>query len=78
MYGDDDLARLQHIAALTFLGLPLQRIKTLLAKSPPDLSATLRMRRRLTRLAEAWLAQKLCARRLILFVAQDTGGVQIV
>ena len=47
LYGDGDLARLQHIAALKFLGLPLQRIKTLLAQSPPDLSATLRLQRRL-------------------------------
>jgi DNA-binding transcriptional MerR regulator len=47
LYGDNDLARLQHIAALKFLGLPLQRIKSLLAQSPPDLSATLRLKRRL-------------------------------
>jgi len=47
LYGDADLARLQHIAALKFLGLPLQRIKALLAQSPPDLAATLVLQRRL-------------------------------
>lgn len=47
LYGDADLARLQHIAALKFLGLPLQRIRTLLAQSPSDLAATLRLQRRL-------------------------------
>ncbi|HEY5093965.1 MAG TPA: MerR family transcriptional regulator [Candidatus Eremiobacteraceae bacterium] len=47
LYGDADLAHLQHIAALKFLGLPLQRIKALLAQSPTDLAATLKLQRRL-------------------------------
>lgn len=47
LYGDDDLARLQHIAALKFLGIPLQRIKALLERSPHDLRETLRLQRRL-------------------------------
>ena len=46
LYGEDDLARLQHIAALKFLGVPLRRIKELLAQSPPDLRAALRVQRR--------------------------------
>jgi DNA-binding transcriptional MerR regulator len=44
-YGEDDLARVQQIAALKFLGLPLRRIKELLAQSPPDLRAALRLQR---------------------------------
>ena len=47
LYGDDDLARLQHIAALKFLGVPLRRIKALLERSPHDLRETLRLQRRL-------------------------------
>jgi DNA-binding transcriptional MerR regulator len=47
LYGDDDLARLQHIAALKFLGVPLRRIKALLERSPHDLRGTLRLQRRL-------------------------------
>src|ERR1700680_2594003 len=46
LYGEDDLARLQHIAALKFLGIPLRRIKELLVQSPPDLRAALRVQRR--------------------------------
>jgi DNA-binding transcriptional MerR regulator len=47
LYGADDLARLQHIAALKFLGVPLRRIKALLERSPHDLRETLRLQRRL-------------------------------
>jgi DNA-binding transcriptional MerR regulator len=46
LYGEDDLARLQQIAALKFLRLPLRRIKELLAQSPLDLRAALRLQRR--------------------------------
>jgi DNA-binding transcriptional MerR regulator len=46
LYGEDDLARLQQIAALKFLGLPLRRIKEILARSPLDLRAALRLQRR--------------------------------
>jgi DNA-binding transcriptional MerR regulator len=46
LYGDDDLARLQQIAALKFLGLPLRRIKELLAQSSLDVRAALRLQRR--------------------------------
>src|ERR1022692_854095 len=47
LYGEDDVARLQHIAALKFLGVPLRRIKALLECSPLDLRETLRLQRRL-------------------------------
>jgi DNA-binding transcriptional MerR regulator len=46
LYGEDDLARLQQIAALKFLRLPLRRIKELLAQSPLDLRSALRLQRR--------------------------------
>jgi DNA-binding transcriptional MerR regulator len=47
LYGDKDVARLQHIAALKFLGVPLRQIKALLERSPHDLGVTLRLQRRL-------------------------------
>ena len=47
LYGDEDLVRLQHIAALKFLGVPLRRIKSLLDRTPHDLRETLRLQRRL-------------------------------
>lgn len=45
LYGEAELARLQQIVTLKFIGLPLAEIKTLLGRSSPDLRATLRLQR---------------------------------
>jgi len=45
IYGEQDLARLEQIVALKFLGLPLRRIKTLLDRDGRDLAGALRMQR---------------------------------
>jgi DNA-binding transcriptional MerR regulator len=45
LYGEQDFARLQQIATLKFIGLPLREIKTLLDRAPLDLRATLRLQR---------------------------------
>jgi DNA-binding transcriptional MerR regulator len=47
LYGERDLARLQQITTLKFIGLPLKEIKALLDGSDLDLAATLRLQRRL-------------------------------
>jgi MerR family transcriptional regulator, thiopeptide resistance regulator len=47
LYGERDLARLQQIVTLKFIGLSLQEIKALLDRSNLDLAATLRLQRRL-------------------------------
>lgn len=47
LYGERDFARLQQIATLKFIGLPLRQIKDLLDGSDLDLAATLRLQRRL-------------------------------
>jgi DNA-binding transcriptional MerR regulator len=47
LYGERDLARLQQIVTLKFIGLPLREIKVLLDRSKLDLAATLRLQRRL-------------------------------
>lgn len=46
LYGERDLARLQQIVTLKFIGLPLKRIKELLDRRELDLTATLRLQRR--------------------------------
>lgn len=45
LYGEQDFARLQQIATLKFIGLPLKQIKTLLDRGALDLAATLRLQR---------------------------------
>lgn len=45
LYGERDLVRLQQIATLKFIGLPLKQIKELLDRSDLDLAATLRLQR---------------------------------
>ena len=45
LYGERDLARLQQIVTLKFIGLPLRQIKDLLDRSDLDLAATLRLQR---------------------------------
>lgn len=45
LYGEAELARLQQIATLKFIGLPLKEIRTLLGRGALDLSATLRLQR---------------------------------
>ena len=45
LYGEAELARLQQIATLKFIGLPLKEIKTLLGRGALDLGATLRLQR---------------------------------
>jgi DNA-binding transcriptional MerR regulator len=47
LYGDRDLVRLQQITTLKFIGLSLQEIKALLARSNLDLAETLRLQRHL-------------------------------
>jgi MerR family transcriptional regulator, thiopeptide resistance regulator len=47
LYGERDLARLQQIVTLKFIGLPLKEIKALLVRGNLDLAATLRLQRRL-------------------------------
>jgi DNA-binding transcriptional MerR regulator len=46
-YGERELARLQQIATLKFIGLPLKDIKRLLDRADLDLAETLRLQRRL-------------------------------
>ena len=46
-YGERELARLQQIATLKFIGLPLKAIKRLLERADLDLAETLRLQRRL-------------------------------
>lgn len=45
LYRDRDMARLQQIVTLKFIGLPLGRIRELLDRSPLDLAARLRRQR---------------------------------
>lgn len=45
-YGEPDLARLEQIVALKFVGLPLRRIKALLDRDGLELAGALRMQRR--------------------------------
>jgi DNA-binding transcriptional MerR regulator len=45
LYAERDLARLQQIVTLKFLGLPLKQIKGLLERNALDLKATLRLQR---------------------------------
>ena len=47
MYGEREMARLQQIATLKFIGVPLKQIKTLLDRQSLDLAATLRLQKRL-------------------------------
>src|SRR5262249_46033086 len=47
LYGERELARLQQIVTLRFIGLPLKEIKALLVRGNLDLAATLRLQRRL-------------------------------
>ena len=47
LYGERELARLQQIATLKFIGLPLKNIKRLLDRADLDLAETLRLQRRL-------------------------------
>lgn len=47
LYGDRDLARLQQITTLKFIGVPLKQIKTLLDRSNLDLQSTLCLQKRL-------------------------------
>ena len=45
LYGERELARLQQIATLKFIGLPLKEIKAALERRELDLAATLRLQR---------------------------------
>jgi DNA-binding transcriptional MerR regulator len=45
MYSDRDLARLEQVVTLKFLGIPLKRIRTLLERDARDLPAALRLQR---------------------------------
>lgn len=45
LYGERDLARLQQIVTLKFIGLPLKQIKELLDRREFDLTSTLRLQR---------------------------------
>src|SRR5258708_2739477 len=47
LYGECDFSRLQQIVTLKFIGLSLKQIKELLDRSDLDLTATLRLQRRL-------------------------------
>lgn len=47
LYGERDLARLQQIVTLKFIGLPLKEIKYLLSRADLDVSETLHLQRRL-------------------------------
>lgn len=47
LYSDRDMARLQQIVTLKFIGLPLKQIKALLDGTDLDFKQTLRMQRRL-------------------------------
>ena len=47
LYGERDFARLQQIVTLKFIGIPLKQIKDLLDRDGLDLTATLRLQRRL-------------------------------
>ncbi|HKC62761.1 MAG TPA: MerR family transcriptional regulator, partial [Pyrinomonadaceae bacterium] len=45
LYGERDLARLQQIVTLKFIGLPLKQIKELLDQRELDLTTTLQLQR---------------------------------
>lgn len=45
LYGERDFARIQQIATLKFVGLPLKQIKSLLDRSALDIETTLRLQR---------------------------------
>jgi MerR family transcriptional regulator, thiopeptide resistance regulator len=47
LYAESDLARLQQIVTLKFIGFPLKQIKDLLSRKPFDLPAMLRLQRRI-------------------------------
>lgn len=47
LYADRDLVRLQQIMTLKFIGFPLKQIRELLDRKPLDLSAALRLQRKI-------------------------------
>ncbi|MBA2340727.1 MAG: MerR family transcriptional regulator [Pyrinomonadaceae bacterium] len=47
LYGEGELARLQQIVTLKFIGLPLKQIKEVLSENELDLTKTLRLQREL-------------------------------
>jgi len=57
VYDQRDLVRLEQIVALKFVGLPLRRIKTLLDRGGRDLSAALRMQRKVLEVRRGLLDQ---------------------
>lgn len=60
-YSEQDLARLEQIVALKFVGLPLRRIKTLLDRDGRDLAGALRMQRRVLEAKRGLLDQAIDA-----------------
>jgi len=55
LYGDGDLARLEQIVALKFLGLPLKQIKVLLERDPRKMAGVLRAQRRALEEKRRWI-----------------------
>lgn len=60
-YSERDLARLEQIVALKFVGLPLRRIKALLDRDGRDLAGALRMQRRVLEAKRGLLDQAIDA-----------------
>ena len=61
IYIDDDLARLEQIVALKFLGLPLKQIKILLDRDNPQLPEALRLQRTVLEEKRLLLDRAICA-----------------
>jgi len=70
-YSERDLARLEQIVALRFVGLPLRRIKTLLDREGIDLPSALRKQRRALEAKRALLDQAIEAIRRAETAAQS-------
>src|SRR5580693_4655541 len=61
IYVEQDLARLEQIVALKFLGLPLKQIKILLDRDPLQLPEALRMQRAVLEEKRRLLDRAICA-----------------
>jgi MerR family transcriptional regulator, thiopeptide resistance regulator len=61
LYVDDDLARLEQIVALKFLGLPLKQIEILLDRDNPPLPEALRLQRTVLEEKRRLLDRAICA-----------------
>jgi MerR family transcriptional regulator, thiopeptide resistance regulator len=61
LYAESDLARLEQIVTLKFIGFPLKKIRELLSRKPMDLTAALRLQRKIMEEKRRRLDLAICA-----------------